>query len=199
MPGADSLRAVLDSVFGGQAYQWTERPGPLAFLGRWLRALGLWLEGLQGAHPWLFRLLVAGLVLGIAAIFLHALILFLGASRRPLPGSSTIEDAGAGRRSPAELRREADRLAAQGRYVEAMQRDFLALVLDLDQRGAVRFQAGKTPAEYAAEPRLGGNARRALGDLVAALYRHAFARRPCGAGEFSAWRARLGEADRATA
>lgn len=200
MAGADSLRAVLDSVFAGRAYQWIERPGPLAFLGRWLRAFGLWLEGLQGAHPGLFRLLVWGLVVTLAGIFAHALILFLRSSRHPAPGVETGALAGrGGRRSPAELRAEADGLAARGRYVEAMQRDFLALILDLDGRGVLRFQAGKTPADYVREPSLGSATRTALGDLVRALYRHGFARRPCGPDEFAAWRARLGGIEHAPA
>jgi hypothetical protein len=82
------------------------------------------------------------------------------------------------------------RLAGAGRYPEAMQRDFQALALELDQRGLLRFHPSKTPQEYSAEVKLADTDRAAFRDLVRALYGYAFARRPCGPDDFAAWHAR---------
>jgi hypothetical protein len=73
-----------------------------------------------------------------------------------------------------------------------MQADFLALALELDRRSLLRFHPSKTPAELAAEARLGEDGRRRLGALVGSLYTHAFARVPIGPAEYAAWRAEIG-------
>src|ERR1044072_6701792 len=83
----------------------------------------------------------------------------------PAPGPPVIRDARAHRAL-------ADELAAQGRYAEALGHLFLAVVLELDKRKAVRFHASKTPAEYVGEARLDATARSTLDTLVAPLYRH---------------------------
>ena len=69
---ADSLRAVLDSVFTAREYRWVERPATRAFLRRWMQMLEQWLLDLREAHPTAFRLLLAGLVLIVVASSLHA-------------------------------------------------------------------------------------------------------------------------------
>ena len=71
-------------------------------------------------------------------------------------------------------------LARAGRYAEALGQRFLALVLELDRRKALRFHASKTPAEYVGEARLTDRGRASLAGLVAQLYRHLFAAVPCG-------------------
>jgi len=189
--GADSLRRVLDSVFAAPAYAWVEKPQALGFLLRWINAVARWLQGLEGAHPGLFTGLLGVLVVVLVAVFVHAGWLFARSIRSaPAPGGAGREAAAA--MTPLELRREADRLAAAGRFVEAMQADFLALALELDRRSLLRFHPSKTPAELAAEARLGEDGRQRLGALVGSLYRHAFARVPCGPAEYAAWRAEIG-------
>jgi hypothetical protein len=84
-------------------------------------------------------------------------------------------------RGAAWYRAEADRLAGAGKYREAIQADFTALILALDSRRLVRFHPSKTPGEYVAE-------RSDLGGVVRALYAYLFARAPCGPAEFGAWR-----------
>jgi uncharacterized protein DUF4129 len=187
--GEDSLRAVLDSVFAGPDYRWVERPGPLAFLADWLAGLQRWLLAVRETHPLGFRLLLAALVILLVVILVHVgWILFhtVRASGPVGPGQGEP----ALRRDRAWYRREADRLAAAGCYVEAMQADFLALVLALDAFELLRFHPGKTPAEYSRESRLAPGAREEFRELVHTLYGYAFARWPCGAGEFASWRAR---------
>ncbi|HEV8612537.1 MAG TPA: DUF4129 domain-containing protein [Gemmatimonadales bacterium] len=188
----DSLRAVLDSVFAAPAYRWVERPAPFAFLKRWLEGLAGWLLALRQAHPLGFRLFLAALVVALIAILVHAGWVLLHTIR---PGGATRESpsgAALPRRDQAWYRREADRLAALGRYAEAMQADFLALVLALDRFQLLSFHAGKTPAEYTREVRLSPPARDEFRELVGSLYGYAFARWPCGPAEFAGWRARVG-------
>ena len=168
----DSLRAVLDRVFAAPDYHWVERRHPLAFVARWLEGLQRWLSALRDAHPLGFRLLLAGLVVVLVASLVHAGWMLSQAIRK----------------DRAWYRAEADRLAASGQYSEAMQAEFLALVLALESRALLRFAPSKTPAEYARDARLGPQARREFLALVTALYGYAFARWPCGPEEFARWR-----------
>jgi hypothetical protein len=183
---------VLDSVFAAPAYAWVEKEQPLGFLLRWINAVARWLQGLQGAHPGLFTSLLALLVVLLVSVFVHAGWLFVRSIR-----AAQAAPAGAGREAdaamtPEELRREADRLAAAGRFVEAMQADFLALALVLDRRSLLRFHPSKTPAELASEARLGEEGRQRLHALVGALYAAVFARAPFGPAEYAVWRAEIG-------
>ena len=184
----DSLRAVLDSVFAAPDYQWVEASPPwYAFLLRWLELANRWLLELRESHPLGFMLFLAGLVIILVVILVHAAWI-LTHTMRGDPGRVRPGDSAGSRRDRAWYRQEADRLAAEGRFVEAIQADFLALVLALDGAGVVRFHPGKTPAEYVRESRLAPAARQELRDLVGTLYGYAFARRPCGAREFERWR-----------
>jgi hypothetical protein len=87
-------------------------------------------------------------------------------------------------------RREAERLASEGRLLEAMQADFTALILEFDRRHLLRFHPSKTPREYVREARLSESSRSALSELVWSLYRHLFGREPVTAPVAAAWRAR---------
>jgi len=69
---------------------------------------------------------------------------------------------------------EARRLALAGRYGEALAHRFVALVLELDKGGALRYHPSKTPAEYVNEARLGAAAADEFRVLVAVLYGHLF-------------------------
>jgi hypothetical protein len=190
-PGTDSLRAVLDSVFAAPAYQWVERPDVLAFLGRWIAAIKQWFFDLRQAHPTWFRVLLIAMLLVVVGTILHAAWVFfrtVQASRHS--GIGPLPTAGRERRDQHWYRQRADRLAADGRYAEAIQHDFLALVLALDARALLRFHPSKTPAEYGREVRLGPGALEEFRALIRAVYAFAFARRPCGPEEFADWRAR---------
>ncbi len=194
--GPDSLRAVLDSVFQGRAYRWTEQPDPFALLRQWWGALRLWLSTLEDRQPMLYHLMVWGLVVILVVVFVHALFV-MGRTLRAAqaPSGGTERDPRLEVHGSAWYRREAERLAAAGRYPEAMQADFLALVLELDARRVLRFHPAKTPNEYTYESTLPEGAREPFRDLVRALYGYAFARVPCGSAEFADWRARA-RADR---
>ena len=186
----DSLRAVLDSIFAAPDYRWVERPHPLAFLTHWVEALQRWLQALRSEHPFGYRLFLAALVIVFVVILVHAGWVLVGTLRGGTSARAGVPESVAPRRDQAWYRREADRLAAEGRYVEAMQADFLALVLALDAAGRLRFHPGKTPAEYGTESRLEPEARAEFRALVGTLYGFAFARWPCGPEDFLSWRTR---------
>lgn len=86
----------------------------------------------------------------------------------------------------AHLARAAE-LARAGRYMEALGHRFLAVVLDLERRDALRFHSSKTPAEYVGEARLDASGRASFAALVAQLYRHIFGAVPCGRSEYEAF------------
>ena len=186
----DSLRAVLDSVFATPAYRWVEQPRPLALLSRWVEGLQRWLAALRENHPIGFRLFLAALVVVLVAILVHGTWAFLRSVRAGESARDMAPGDSGPRRNRAWYLREADRLATEGRFVEAMQADFLALVLALDALQVLRFHPGKTPGEYSRESRLGPRAREEFRELVRQLYGFAFGRWPCGPAEFESWRLR---------
>jgi hypothetical protein len=185
--GPEALRAVLDTVFQGGEYRWVQRPHPFAFLARWWDALREALAGLEETHPDLFWVLFWALVGVLLLIFAHAAWVMVQTIRAAAAPPAGATSPAAVARGAAWYRAEARRLAAGGAYAEAMQADFVALVLELDARRVVRFHPSKTPNEYTYEAGLGTGEREAFRDLVRALYGYAFARRPCGPDEYRAW------------
>jgi hypothetical protein len=192
-PEGDSLRAVLDSVFSGQAYRWVEHPSPFAFFLRWWYRIREWLAGLEKTQPALYWLIIWLLTAVLVVIVVHALwVMARTLKAAGAPPAAESAHSTPTLRGAAWYRREAQRLAREGRYPEAMQADFLGLVLELDQRGLVKFHPSKTPNEYSYEVRAPEPERLAFRDLVRALYGYAFARAPCGAEDFASWRERSG-------
>ncbi len=186
---ADSLRRILDRVFEDPAFQWVERPNPLAFLGRWWSMATDWLSQVRESQPQLFEVIVWILILALLAIVLHAAWVVW----RTVRGAVGAPDAGpvaaaAPRREPRTLWLAAERAAASGHFREALGLAFDALVLEFDDRGLVRYHPAKTPAEYAREARLSGTDAARLHRLVLALYRVDFAGEPCDAPTYLSWR-----------
>jgi len=185
--GSDSLRAVLDSVFAKPEYRWEyaiRTEGPLARL--WRQTLN-WLGNLQQSNPAAFRALFWVLVAALALILAHAAFTAWRTMRWATGPSSESADARLQLRDSAWFAEETRRLAQAGRYAEAMQTDFIRLILELDARRLIRFHPSKTPGEFAREVPA-GPARERMQALVVTLYRYAFAREPCGPAEFASWR-----------
>ena len=185
---ADSLRAILDSVFAAPAYRWVERPRPLRLAAEWWDALRGWLVAFESANPALFTAFVVALIVLLAAIILHAAWITLRTVRAAGRADAAFPITTAPRRDLAWYRAAADRAAGEGRYATALQLAFVALALSLDARGVVRFHPAKTPGDYAREAALAGEDRARLRALVAALYRYAFGGEPCGPEEYRRWR-----------
>lgn len=183
----DSLRVVLDSVFAKPGYRWdyaVRTEGPLARL--WRETLN-WLGNLQQSNPAAFRVLFWILVGALALILAHAAYTAWRTMQRATGPSSESADTRLQLRDAAWFAEETRRLAQAGRFAEAMQADFIRLMLELDARRLIRFHPSKTPGEFAREVPAGA-ARERLHELVITLYRYAFAREPCGPAEFDSWR-----------
>ena len=163
------------------------RRQPLLWLRNlWYRAVD-WLTGLAGDHPAAFTVLIAVLVIVLVALLVHVgyvlwRVLQSGDGRAGAAPAAVavVLDA------RSHLAR-AEELARAGRYAEALGHRFLAVVLELERAGAVRFHGSKTPAEYVGEVRLDDAGRTTFAGLVASLYRHLFGAVPCDALEYQAF------------
>jgi hypothetical protein len=190
----DTLRAVLDSVFTSGQYEWTTRRDPLAFLRTWWLAVAEWLESLAHRHPELYTALIWALAVLLGLIVMHWAWVMLGIVRGAVaPPTGIIPEGASGRDELEWARTEVRRLAAGGRYAEAVRMDFHRLVLELDARSRVRFHPGKTPSEYLRDPALPPADRGWLAGLVQTLYGVAYAGRPCDAEGFAVWQRQAGD------
>lgn len=144
------------------------------------------LNRLSAEHPVTFDIGIALVVVALVALLVHIGYVMWRIVRptartgdaKPAVGARLVADA-------AAHLAYADALARAGRYAEALGHRFLALVLELDKRNALRFHVSKTPAEYVGEARLTERGRASLAGLVAQLYRHLFGAVPCDAGEYA--------------
>ncbi|HEY3933897.1 MAG TPA: hypothetical protein VGL65_04700 [Gemmatimonadales bacterium] len=187
-PGPDSLRAVLDSVFAAPRYRWVTRPDAMASIRHYWALIRQWFTTLDEKHPLGYQAVVGTFLLILVVIVVRAVWLFVRTVQATPSAGTPIADP-ANRRDEGWYRREADRLAGRGQFAAAMQADFVALVLALDARRALHFHPSKTPGEYAREWSV-ASTRDEFRELVGRLYGYAFARWPCGAQEYSEWRAR---------
>jgi len=192
--GPAHYRAVLDSVFATDPYQWSPPPAVLRLLSDAWHWLTDWVDSLRADNPLLFRAFFIAILLAWAGIFLHAAWLIWltvrGAARADRPVPLLV----AGERHDAEwYSRAADQAAAEGRIAEALQLAFVSLALTLEEQGLLSYHPSKTPAECAREARVAGADRERLRDLVRSLYAFAFSGRAIGVDDYRRWRARGAE------
>ena len=187
--GAERYRAVLDSVFATEPYQWTPPPAIIQLIGDWWQRLGTWLQALRSDNPLLFRAFVFAILGAWLVIFAHAAWLVWRMVRGATHAERAITPVSAGERRDADwYSRAADRAAEDGRLTEALQLAFVALALTLDAGGHLTYHPSKTPAECAREARLSGADRDRLRHLVRSLYATAFGGRAVGIEDYRRWR-----------
>lgn len=184
----DSVKRALEEVFARPAYGWATHPT----LGQWLRerwrALLEWLDKFERTSPVLFDVFVGALVLLLVALLVHiGYVLWQILRRGPSQQTSVVHAAASRALNAAGHLARADDLARAGAWTEALGHRFLALLLELDGRRALRFHPSKTPAEYIGEARLDPLGRESLADLVGRLYRHVFGAAPCDAETYRAF------------
>ncbi len=189
----DRYRAVLDSVFATEPYQWTPPPPILRLLSQWWDRLTAWADGLRADNPLLFRIFLLAVLLAWLGIFVHAVWLLWTTMRGAARAEQAPPALSTGERRDADwYSREADRAAEEGRLAEALQLAFISLALTLDAGGLLQYHPSKTPAECAREAKLAGADRDRLRGLVRTLYAGAFGGRPIAVQDYRRWR-ELGE------
>ena len=172
-------------MFARAEYRWTQPAHPLRFLRNWWLGLLDWLNGLEKTNPVAYYALLT-----VCSVLLLLILVHIGyvVWRIARPSVKTGEvRAGAAPALVLDARAHAARaeeLARAGRYAEALGHRFLAVLLELEEAQAVRFQASKTPAEYVGEVRLDDAGRATFTSLVARLYRHLFGALPCNELEY---------------
>jgi hypothetical protein len=187
--GPELYRAVLDSVFATEPYQWAPQSAVHRLMSEWWTWLVNWLDGLRTHNPLLFRVFLVTILLAWVAIFAHAAWLVWHTGRGAARADRSGALAGAGERHGADwYSRAADRAAAEGRLAEALQLAFVALALTLEGQGLLQYHPSKTPAECAREARLAGSDRERLRDLVRSLYSFAFGGRSIALDDYRRWR-----------
>jgi len=156
----------------------------LSWIARQWQHLKDWLDQLSQHHPIGYNIFLAVLVVALVALVVHiGYVMWRIVQPVARTGARPSASVGVVMNARAHLER-AEELAALGRYAEALAHRFVAAVLELDGRKALRFHVSKTPAEYVAEARLDATGRAALASLVAELYRHLFGAVPCDEAEY---------------
>lgn len=187
-PPADSIRAAVQHVFAAREYDWRSRVRTSLWTKAWnlfLRVLA-WLDQLHDTHPVGYWALIGLMAAMLAAILVHFGFVLWRVLRPVAPARAAVAAAPPPRDARWHLA-EARRLAAAGRHADALGHRYLALVLDLDRRGALRFHPSKTPAEYLHEARFDAQGQSGFTDLVWSLYRHLFGGAPCDAEAWAAF------------
>jgi len=184
---ADSIRTVLRQVYAAPEYDWDLRRNPFQVFFDLLDSVARWFAALEVAHPVAYWVLIGVLTGVLVAIVLHFTYLVLRALRPRAADSVAASVTMARPRDASWHLNEARRLAALGRYQEALAHRFAALLLLLDGRRVIRFHPSKTPAEYAAEMDVGEEARAKFTALVTALYQHLFAGTECSDRDLDAF------------
>ncbi|HEV8511417.1 MAG TPA: DUF4129 domain-containing protein [Gemmatimonadales bacterium] len=176
---------MVGQVFARPEFQWIERQRIASWLARQWHELINWLDRLADQHPIGFNVGLALVVVGLVVLLVHIGYVMWRIVRPTARTGTAKAAAGVGVIADAASHlARADELARARRYAEALAHRFMAVVLELDQRKALRFHASKTPAEYVGEARLDDAGRTSLASLVAQLYRHLFGAVPCDAGEY---------------
>lgn len=172
-------------MFQRPEYQWVQRQGLRAWLARQWQNLLDWLNRLAEQYPVGYNIGLALVVVALVVLVVH-MGYVMWRIVRPSTRTGTATKAGAAGRivNAAAHLALAEELARAGRYAEALAHRFLAVVLELDRKKALRFHASKTPAEYVGEARLSDAGRASLASLVAQLYRHLFGAVPIDAAEY---------------
>lgn len=174
-------------MFARPEYEWVERRPALSWLSNLWYTLVEWLDRLATEHPVGFNIGLALVIVAVALLIFHIGYVVWRIVR---PSAGTGAAAGAGPAAVADAASHVARaaeLARAGRYAEALGHRFLAVVLELEERKALRFHVSKTPAEYVGEARLDDAARVSFAALVATLYRHLFGAVPCDADDYRAF------------
>lgn len=194
MLSADTVDAALVRVFARPEFAERESSGLLRLVSDLGKAFRQWIGSLLSAwvpeqwHPaftWLIVVVVSLLALWALVTMVRALV-----------GSPGRRDATEPVRAAVGLRVEdaaaweaaARAAAAAGRFRDAAIALYLAAVLRLEERGILRYHAGKTPGDYRAEARSHPESRGPFDTFIRQFLPVAFGARTPDAAAFQALR-----------
>jgi hypothetical protein len=156
-PDAAEVGRALDRVFARREFTTGELPGLLQLLRDTWDAFRSWVSSqllrmLPDSVPPALGWLVLGLLVLLAAWSLAVLVRGELARRRPRREAAVgAVPAVPGPRHAAAWEAAARDAAAAGRFRDAALALYVATVLRLEERGAVRYHSGKTPGDYRGE------------------------------------------------
>ena len=174
----DSVESVTDDVFAAPEYDWAEVRDPFAWIRRRYAELVDWFTTLHQDHPVVYWIVLGVMLVLLVAILVHFSYLIYRALR---PYQTLPEHASVGRRvvrDAAWYLREAHRLEDAGNLLGSLVMRFGSLVMDLDRRNVVTFDASKTPIEYVREAEVPAEGRDLFRMIVGGVYRHAYGGEP---------------------
>ncbi len=185
---ADSIRLAVQEVFTAREYDWRFRAHRSMWSQVWSLFLRLleWLDRLHDTHPVGYWALIGLLILILAVILGHFTYMLWRSLSPTAAAGAPIASAPPPRDARWHLA-QAQRLASSGRLTDALGHRYLAMVLELDRLGALRFHPSKTPAEYLREAQLDTTGQSRFAELVWALYRHLFGGVPCAVEDWTAF------------
>ena len=194
MLSADTVDAALVRVFARSEFAERESSGVLRLVSDLGRAFRQWIGSLLRAwvpeqwHPaftWLIVVLVSLLALWALVTMVRALVGSPGRHDATEPVQTAVglrvEDA-------AAWEAAARAAAAAGRFRDAAIALYLATVLRLEERGILRYHAGKTPGDYRAEARSHPESRGPFDTFIRQFLPVAFGARTPDAAAFHALR-----------
>lgn len=194
--GGDALAAAHARLLVDRSFQFDfpiytppKTPGWIVALARMMRAISNALRPYAEELRWGFWTLVALAGLGVLLLVVRALMRRPGSPLRP--GATLLQSGGWGpsaARAQALLS-EADRLACEGRFGEAVRVLLHRTLADLEHQRPGLLSPAQTSREIAALPILPDAARQPLGAIARAVERFTFAGRALDADAFAACRA----------
>jgi hypothetical protein len=184
LPGADQVREALDRVYQRPEFAPTTRSPvreALDAVGRWIReAIEFLLPSFDAGatRDNVLLVILIALMAGVAVfVVLHlsgVLPKLLGRSAEAGAGAAGGKGPGGRASRAAEWEERARKAAAAGRWREASLALYQALLLRLEERGAVRYDPSKTPGDYRREARKSQEARAVLDGYLRAFEPVAF-------------------------
>jgi hypothetical protein len=190
-PRREGFDAAYDQVRGQGDIQFVPElakppeppPGWWQDFTRWLgEVLEPVVKALAAAWPWLSKLLIAALVIGVLALLWAILAPYIADWRERRAGAAPdwVPDAVQAR----ALLEEADRLAAEGRFDEAAHLLLYRSIEDIAEKRPELLRPSSTAREIGAFDALSQRARQAFGVIAGHVEASFFARRPL---DRSAW------------
>lgn len=197
-PSSAEVGAALERILSRPEFAERSVPAVLRLLGELWQAFTRWLASLipqvvpERWHP-LFSAVLAALA-ALAAVWLLVRIV----ERRGANAAARLQDRQRADEAVASAdaawwEQAARSAAVAGRFRDGAQALYMAVVLRLDERGALRFQSGKTPGDYRREARSDPDVRGAFDGFVRHFLPVAFGPGAPDAAAFAALRVRATE------